>query len=114
MLLCLRELRREHRWLAANLTADDVFDHRRPCNGSVLLYGLRHSPSRDTSFLLAANLEGRPARVVPAEWMPGAVHEEGWQLAAATPGVSSATPHDALTLHDSEGVLFVRHRRVAA
>jgi hypothetical protein len=112
-LLRLRELRRSHRWLASNLGPDDIFAHRQPCNGAVLVYGRRHSPAGNTSFLLVANMEGAAVTIVPTA-LPLGMEADGWHCAAATPGVEANALQGALTLRDSEGVLFQRDEAQAA
>lgn len=105
----IREFRRQRPWLMENLRDDDYFAHRQPVDGSVLFYGLRREPTGREAVLFVANMEGAPCSVVPAALDIPQCPTDGWQLALATPGVSASVKIDeAITVHDSDGLVFVR------
>ncbi len=107
--LDLREFRRQRAWLRQNLGANDVFDYRRPVNGSVLFCSLRHGPGGE-QVLMVANMEGGAVEDIdPVRLdLPG-LTPEGWHLALRTPPIGSDYLGGPLTLHDSMGVVFTRH-----
>jgi len=53
--LALRELRRDHPWLGNALGPDDEFDHRWPCDGTVLFHGMRRPPDGQGAVLLESD-----------------------------------------------------------
>jgi hypothetical protein len=102
----LRAFRRARPWLREDLGAGDRFAYRHPTRGSVVFHGLRSGPGGER-VLLVANMEGAPATIVPSD-LVGGIPSSGWSVAAAAPGVDAGPVSDPVTLHDAEGVLWVR------
>ena len=108
--LAVREFRRQRSWLLDNLTAADRFDYLHPTAGAMIVYGLRTAPDGAEQLLFVANMEGAPRTVTPAALVEHAAAAGGWTPALVTPGLAVAAADAPLTLHDSEGVVFVRAR----
>lgn len=125
----MRLLRRNHRWLQRNMNlrphGPDWFDYQHPANGSVIFEGIRfqHADGSGEAILAVVNAEGAPRTVVPGDLsIPGFSPADRWRLLAATPmrrtgtpqddhrGTTAVpeTPADPVTLHNGEGVLFIR------
>jgi hypothetical protein len=93
----------------ANLRPSEFFDHLHPCDGTVLFYALRRAPDDTEQVLFAANMEGAPRTITPMALPIPDLPSDGWELALASPGLGATVPDRPLTLHDSQGVVFVRH-----
>lgn len=106
--LAVRDFRREHAWLIENLREGDVLDYVHPTHGGVIFYGFRQSPDFNTQILFIANMEGAPQQVVPADLPIPNLPLDGWQPGLVTPIIRVHGLQDALTLHDSQAVVFVR------
>jgi hypothetical protein len=91
-----------------DLRDNEIFDHLRPCDGTVLFFGLRHAPDNREQVLFVANMEGAPRDVAPLELPIPNLPEDGWKLALATPRMEEARATQPVTLHDSQGLVFVR------
>ncbi len=107
-MLNLREFRRQRPWLIENLTPQENLTYIHPTEGSAIFYGNRHAPDGAEKLFFIANMEGAPRTIVPAELLPIALASEKWDVALKTPGLEVGTVNDPLTLHDSEGVVFVK------
>lgn len=106
----VREFRRERPWLMDDLRPEDHFDYLTPCDGSVTFYGVRTAPDGGEQLCFVANMEGAPRTLIPAELPIPDLIAMGWQVALAAPGVTGDGFSSSLTLHDSQGVIFVRKR----
>ncbi len=107
--LDVREFRHDRPWLRRDLRADDEFSYAHPTDQTVLYYGQRSDPGGAEQLLFVANMEGRPATVVPADLAD--VARGGWELAVATPGCEDAVAAEPVTLTDSDVVVFSRGGR---
>lgn len=105
--LAVREFRRQRPFLRQNFTPQDHFAYQHPTAGTVLFYGLRHAPDGE-QILFLANMEGAPRTLTPLDLPIPNLSHEGWQVALATPGLAVTAVDHPLTLHDSEGVVFIR------
>ncbi len=106
--LQVREFRRQHPWLRANLREGETFDRQRPTNGSVVFFGLRRSPDDAEQLLFVANMEGAPRTLTPLALPIPDLPLAGWEVALVAPGTEVAGADQPLTLEDSQGVVFVR------
>jgi hypothetical protein len=106
--LAVREFRRQRPWLMANLHPGEFFDHLSPCDGTVLFYALRRAPDDQEQVLFVANMEGEPRTITPAALPIPGLAPEGWSLALSAPGLVAAGASRPVTLHDSQGLVFVR------
>ncbi len=106
--LNLREFRRQRRWLIDNLRGDECLTYMHPTEGAAVFYGRRISPDGREQLLFVANMEGAPRSLTPAELPLANFEPAGWRLALTTPGLNAAGVSDEWTLHDSQGMLFVR------
>jgi len=104
----LRQFRLERPWLQNNLRDGDVFERRRPTRGSVVFYGLRHSPDGNEQIFFMANMEGQPVTLSPLDLPLPNLPREGWQAALTSPGLELDDPMAPVTLHDSDGLLLTR------
>jgi hypothetical protein len=106
--LRVRAFRRARPWLMVGLGPDEAFDYLRPCDGSVIFYGLRRAPDDGEQVLFVANMEGEPRAVEPLELPIADLPGEGWRVALATPGLKVVSAAKAVELANSEGVVFTR------
>ncbi len=103
----VREFRRARPWLMEDFKAGEHFDYLYPVDGTVLFYGLRRAPANDEAILFVANMEGEPRTVTPLGLPVPNLPRQGWRLALAAPGLEDARADRPLTLHDSQGAVFV-------
>jgi hypothetical protein len=106
--LALREFRRQRPWLMDDLRPSDHFDHLHPCDGTVLFYGLRRAPDDSQQVLFVANMEGAPRLVRPVSLPIPNLPQDSWQLVLSAPGLQAREADQETTLHDSQGLVFVR------
>lgn len=104
----VRDFRRQRPYLRDNFGPQDQLDYLHPTEGTVLFFGLRHSPDKREQVLFVANMEGAPREVTPLELPLAGLAQEGWQVALVTPGLSEMPPTRPWILRDSEGVVFTR------
>mgnify|MGYP006269202045 CR=1 FL=1 len=104
--LKLRRFRLQRPWLSNNLKEQEFFNYEHPCQGTVLYYGLRQAPDNDEQLLFIANMEGTPVTVVPEELEIPNLKSHDWEVAIATPGLSDAAVDEAITLENSQGIVF--------
>jgi len=109
--LQMRNFRRQRPWLMENLREGEFFDRRQPANGSAFFFGLRRSPDDSEHILFAANMEGEPATFTPSQLPIPNLPRTGWDLVLYAPGIHLEDPHHSMTLHDSQGVVFVRKNK---
>ncbi len=106
--LKVRNFRQARAWLMDNLRAEDCLDYLHPTDGTVLYYGLRHSPDSSEQVLFIANMEGAPITLTPLDLPIANLADTGWTAALVTPGVGAHAAESAVTLKDSQGVVFTR------
>ena len=112
----VRQFRSARPWLMDDLRAGETLQYRHPCDGTVLFYSLRQSPTDGEQILFAGNMEGAPVTLTPTDLpVDGLSSEggspEGWQVALKAPGLSAPpAANQPLTLKNGEGVLFTRRR----
>ena len=105
--LDVRAFRRERHWLIDSIGDGEMLDYLHPTDGSALFYGQRMAPDGSEKILFIANMEGAPCTLIPAELPIPHFEAVGWEVALATPHLKVGAIHDALTLKDSEGVVFI-------
>lgn len=105
--LAAREFRWRRPWLRNNLGKNDHFNYLYPTDGSVIFYGLRHAPKNKEKILFVANMEGAPRTIVPRELPLPNMVQTTWKIALATPGLPVSAANQQLTLHNSQGAVFV-------
>lgn len=108
--LRMRRFRQERPWLMNNLRQGEFFNRRQPANGTAFYFGLRRSPDDSEQILFAANMEGEPATFIPTELPIPDLPQDGWKLVLYAPGVLIESPNHSMTLHDSQGIVFLRHQ----
>ena len=54
-----------------------------------------------------ANMEGAPRTIVPRELPLPNLVQTTWKIALATPGLPVSAANQQLTLHNSQGAVFV-------
>jgi hypothetical protein len=105
----LRAFRRARPWLRENLRADEFLGRRQPANGTAFYYGLRIAPDGSESILFCSNMEGEPVTFIPTTLPILGLPTDGWQLALSGPHMADDLRADnAITLEDSQAVVFVR------
>lgn len=107
--LKVREFRRQRSWLMADFKPDEHFDYLRPVDGTILFYGLRRAPDDSEQILFVANMEGAPRTILPIDLPIPNLSREGWQTELVTPVVRVDGADHPITLHDSQGIVFVRN-----
>jgi hypothetical protein len=107
----LRKFRLTRPWLRENFGPDDVFDYRRPVDGTVLFGSVRNGPDGEQVYALV-HMEGGPlVDIDPLTDMPiPQLEGGGWAVALRTPPIGGDYVGGPLTLSDSMGVLFTRQR----
>ncbi|MEL7349779.1 MAG: glucosylglycerol hydrolase, partial [Pseudomonadota bacterium] len=106
----LRRFRRARPWLRQNLAPRDVLDYTRPIDGTALLTGLRRGPDGE-EVLTLVHMEGAAVTASSALDLAGPAGEGmGWQLALRTPPIGADYQGGEITLKDSMGLVFTRHR----
>ncbi|MEL6336416.1 MAG: glucosylglycerol hydrolase [Pseudomonadota bacterium] len=106
----LRRFRRARPWLRQNLAPRDVLDYTRPIDGTALLTGLRRGPDGE-EVLTLVHMEGAAVAASSALDLAGPAGEgTGWQLALRTPPIGADYQGGEITLKDSMGLVFTRHR----
>jgi hypothetical protein len=103
-----REFRFARAWLREDFSNKDTLSYRHPSDGTILFYGLRHSPDGHEQVLFIANMEGAPCEVAPLNLDLPHLADGDWQLALSTPKLKAVKAQQPLLLKDSEGVVFVR------
>lgn len=111
--LAVRRFRHQRPWLRNDLRYGEHFDHLRPCEGTVLFFGLRRAPDDGEQVLFLANMEGAPRPVVPLSLPVPDIARSGWIPALATPGVEIGHAAREITLHNSQGIVYVRRPEAA-
>jgi hypothetical protein len=103
----VREFRHANPWLQGNLKDGDLYDYRKPVDGSVLFTTLRHAPNGDQVFCIA-HLEGGPVTIDPLTMDIAGLEGMGWDVALRTPPIGGDFTGGELTISDSMGVLYTR------
>ncbi|NDJ86450.1 MAG: hypothetical protein GYB66_11230 [Chloroflexi bacterium] len=105
--LLVREFRRARPWLMENFGPQDRLDYQFPTDGAVLFYGWRYAPDNGERLLFLANMEGAPRSLTPRDLIEeSGLPTTGWEVALRTPGLAVGGIDQALTLEDSQGVVF--------
>ncbi|MEL6404765.1 MAG: glucosylglycerol hydrolase [Chloroflexota bacterium] len=104
----VRQFRMERRWLIENLGEGEFLDHLHPSDGATIFCGYRVSPDGNEHLLFVANMEGEPTEIIPTQFLPASAIADGWELALATPELAVENIAHAVTLADSQGVVFVK------
>ena len=105
----LRAFRRARPWLRQAYGEGDHFDYLRPIEGRTVFTALRHAPDGEQLFLLAHMEGGSTGEFDPLQLPIPGLAGGGWELAIRTPGIGPDYTGGAVDLHDSMGLLFVRH-----
>jgi hypothetical protein len=103
-----RAFRFARTWLREDFGDKDTLSYRHPSDGTILFYGLRHSPDGREQVLFIANMEGAPCEVKPLSLDLPHLADGDWQLALSTPKLKTVKAQQPFILKDSEGVVFVR------
>lgn len=104
----LREFRQARPWLRENFGPADVFDYRRPVDGTVLFGSLRSGPFGEQVYMLA-HMEGGPViNLDPLSIPIAGLEGEGWRIALRTPPIGGDYMGGPITLTDSMGLVFTR------
>ncbi len=107
-MLDLREFRRARPWLRGNLGPRDVFEHRRPVNGTALFSALRHGPDGEQVFMLAHLEGGETAEFDPLDLPVAGLAGDDWRVALRTPAIGADYLGGPLTLRDGMGLILTR------
>ncbi len=106
--LAVRQFRQARPWLMDNLRDDEYLNYLHPTEGCVIYYGLRRSPDDSEMFLFVANMEGEPKQIVPAELPVPGLPRDAWEAYLWTPYLEQPAFDTAMTLADSQAVVFRR------
>ncbi|MGJ3239159.1 MAG: glucosylglycerol hydrolase [Anaerolineae bacterium] len=106
--LAVRQFRLTRPWLIDNLHDGESLEYLHPTDGATIFYGQRIAPDNSERILFIANMEGAPKQLIPAHLPLPDLENAGWELALATPDLQIKTLTDAVTLADSQGVVFIK------
>ncbi len=101
--LALRSFRRNHLWLAENITEGDRFDKISEGERSIF-YGVRSNPDRDESIAMISHLEGETITINLPELLQ--IDESKWEIAIKSPGLET-DDLNCLTLNSSDALLLI-------
>jgi len=106
-----RKFRQKRPWLQQSLSDDDVFDFRRPANGTVLYYGMRISPDGDETLLFMANMEGEPITITAVDLPIPNLPQDRWKKELAAPKTPVQSALKPFELEQAKGVIFSRSEK---
>lgn len=104
--LAVREFRLQNPWLNESFGPQDLFEYRKPVDGTVIFYGYRKNPESGKKLIFIANMEGQPRQVNIQELNLPIGNPDDWRITLSTPTLKQKPIQKPIRLSIGQGILY--------